>query len=198
MSKSDARVDAFVAGLTRWREETAALRAILLDCGLDEALKWGKPCYAHRGANVAIIQDFKDHCALLFFKGALLDDPSGLLRAQGRNTQAAMRMEFREVTEIIAMDSGIRALASEAVRAEEAGLKPAFPARHALDYPDELVAALRAQPDLRAAFEALTPGRQRAYVLHIAEAKRPETRRARIDRHADRIRRGLGLGLDAR
>jgi len=193
MSKPDARVDAYVAGLTRWREETSGLRDILLGCGLDEALKWGKPCYAHRGANVAIIQGFKDLCALLFFKGALLDDPAKLLRAQGKNTQAAMRLEFRGAAEVVSNDRQIRALVAEAVRAEDTGLRPAFPARHSLDYPEELTEALEAEPDLLEAFEALTPGRRRAYVMHFSDAQRPETRLARIARHAERIRRGLGL-----
>lgn len=193
MPKMNPKLDAFIARAKTWRAETEALRAILLDCGLDEALKWGKPCYAmNGGGNVAIIQSFKDFCALMFFKGTLLTRGGGLLVSQGENSQAALRAEFRSVAEIAQAEPALRACIAEAIAVEEAGLKVAFRKPSELVLPDELASRLEADPALDAAFHALTPGRQRSYVLHIAGAKRSETRAARVDRCAPAIRAGKG------
>lgn len=191
--KSYRDVDAYLADAGAWREEMAALRQVLLAAGLDEAVKWGKPCYSAAGGNVAIIQPFKTCLALMFFKGALLRDPQGVLRVQGANSQAAKRLEFTSVAEVEAAAPVARAYIAEAVALEKAGAKVDFAAKRALELPDELVNALDADPALAAAWAALTPGRQRAYVLHIAGAKQAATRAARIDRHRERILAGKGL-----
>lgn len=191
--KSYPDVDAYIADQGRWRAETVALRAVVQESGLSEAIKWGKPCYAHRGANVAIIQPFKPHLALMFFKGRLLADPGGLLVPQGANSQAAMRVEFASVDEVAAKADGVRALLADAVRVEEAGEKVDFGAREVPEMPPELVDAFDDDPDLRAAWDGLTPGRTRGYLLHFTGAKKPETRAARVARAAPRIMAGKGL-----
>ena len=174
------KVDAYVSRAERWRDETEALRAILLDCGLSEELKWGKPCYTFQGRNVVIIQGFKPHCALMFFKGALLRDPEGVLVEQGKNSQAARRMEFTEVGQVLAVEPTLKAYLAQAIEVEQAGLEVDFKAKRELVFPVELVDAFDENPDLGAAFDALTPGRQRAYVLHFSGAKKPATRATRI------------------
>lgn len=192
MSGQDPNVDAFLARATRWRAEMEALRAILLGCGLDESLKWGKPCYTFGGKNIAIIQPFKPHCALMFFKGALLTDTHGLLRRQGEHSQAAKRLEFTADAPVVA--SSVKAYVKQAIDVEKAGLSvsPAAAPR-ALDLPAELAARLKKDRRLAVAFAALTPGRQRAYAIHIAGAKQPATREARIEKCAPRILAGQGL-----
>ena len=184
-------VDAFVRHAKSWRAEIEAVRAIMLASGLDESLKWGKPCYALDGKNVAIIQAFKPHCALMFFKGTLLEDTHGLLREQGENTQSAMRLEFTSPSQIKA--SVVKAYVKQAIAVEQAGLKVAAPARRALELPDELTAALAKDGALAKAFAALTPGRQRAYAMHINGAKQAATRTARVEKYAPQIRAGKGL-----
>lgn len=192
MGVKDAAVDAFLARTTLWHAEMEALRAVLLGCGLDESLKWGKPCYAVNGANVAIIQPFKPHCALMFFKGALLKDTHGLLKRQGEHSQSAMRLEFNAELPVVA--SKVKAYVKQAIAVEKAGLsvKPAAAPR-ALDLPDELTARLKKDRALAAAFKALTPGRQRAYVIHVSGAKQAATRAARIEKCVPRILAGKGL-----
>lgn len=191
MAAPDPRVDAFLARAQTWRAELEALRAILLDCGLDEALKWGKPCYSSDGANLAILQPFKAHCALMFFKGALLEDTHGLLRSQGENTQSALRLEFRSAAEI--KKTVVKAYVRQAIAVEKAGLTVDFKAKRELVRPAELTAALAEDRALAKAFEALTPGRQRAYVMHFTGAKKAETRAARIAKCAPDILAGRGL-----
>ncbi len=184
-------VDAFMTRATLWRAEMEALRGILVASGLDESLKWGKPCYSVDGKNVAIIQPFKAHCALMFFKGALLADTHGLLRRQGPHSEAAKRLEFAASTPIVA--SKVKAYVTQAIAVEKAGLSiKAAAAPRTLDLPDELTARLKKDRRLAAAFAALTPGRQRAYAIHIADAKQPATREARIDTCAPRILAGKG------
>jgi uncharacterized protein YdeI (YjbR/CyaY-like superfamily) len=191
---SDARVDQYAARLGRWRDEFAALRSVLAETDLAEAFKWGKPCYTHAGKNVAIFQPFNDLCALLFFKGALLDDPEGLLREQGENTRSALRLEFRSKTDVTRAERAIRDLVADAIRVQEAGLRvrPAAPPT-ARDYPAELSALMDVDPSFRDAFERLTPGRRRGYLLHFNGAKQSATRAARIERVRDRIMEGFGL-----
>jgi len=190
LSRRDGKVDAFVGRATAWRGEIQKIRGILLDCGLDEALKWGKPCFMHGGANVAIIQPFKGHCALMFFKGALLDDTHGLLRSQGANTQSAMRLEFTREADI--KKTVVRAYVKEAIEVEESGREVAFTARDELELPDELTAVLEKDRKLKKAFDALTPGRKRGYVLHISGAKQSKTRTARVEACIPRILAGKG------
>lgn len=193
MTEKNPKVDAYVSRAERWRDQTEALRAILIDSGLDEELKWGKPCYTFQGRNVAIIQGFKRHCALMFFKGALLEDRDGVLVKQGENSQAAMRMEFTAVGQVSEMEATLRAYLAEAIEVEKAGLKVDFKEKRALVFPDELMDAFDENPDLRAAFDALTPGRQRAYNLHFSGAKKSATRAARIAKCTPRILEGKGL-----
>ena len=181
MTTTNPKVDAFVNRAKKWGAEIQKIRSILLECGLDEELKWGKPCYAVDGKNVAIIQPFEPHCALMFFKGALLKDTHGLLRRQGEHSQSAMRLEFNAESPVVA--SKVKAYVKQAIELEKAGLsvKPAA-APGALDLPDELTARLKKDRALAAAFKALTPGRQRAYVIHVSGAKQATTRAARIEK----------------
>lgn len=188
MSKPDPLVDDFARQTELWQAEVQALRSILRVSGLTEELKWRKPCYTLDGANVAIIQPFKKFCALMFFKGALLDDGHGLLRSQGKNTQSALRLEFRSEEEI---DPEIVAdYVRQAIVVEEAGLEVEFKARRELELPEELRSALNADSRLAEAFRSLTPGRQRSHVLHIGGAKQAKTRAARVEKCAVKILAG--------
>jgi uncharacterized protein YdeI (YjbR/CyaY-like superfamily) len=190
----DARVDEYRNGLAQWQKELDALRPTLLGAGLTEELKWRKPCYTHDGKNIVIFQPFKDMCALMFFKGALLDDPSGSLREQGEHSRSALRLEFRSVAEVKAAKATIGHLAADAMRVADAGLKVAkAPAPTDRDYPNELVAAMEDDAQFREAFESLTPGRQRGYLIHFTAAKQSATRQARIERYRDRILEGFGM-----
>jgi len=191
---SDSRVDEYAGRLERWRDEFAALRTILSDTELTEAFKWHKPCYTHAGKNIVIFQPFNDLCALMFFKGALLNDPNALLREQGENSRASLRLEFRSVADVTSMEGALRDLVADAIRVEQAGLrvkKPAPPTHR--DYPNELTALMEADSAFRDAFERLTPGRKRGYLLHFNGAKRSATRAARIERVRDRIMEGFGM-----
>lgn len=175
----------------RWRDEAIALRAILLGCGLSEELKWNKPCYASEGENICIIQRMKDFLALMFFKGRLVDDPEGLLREQGSNSRSAMRLEFTTVDGIEVAGGAIRALVASAVEVERKGLK--VEGGEVPDYPGELVDAFDEDQDFRAAFEDLTPGRQRGYLLHFNGAKQASTRADRIEKYRQHIFNGKGM-----
>jgi len=185
------KVDAFVGRAKAWRGEMQKLRTILLDCGLEEELKWGKPCYAFDGKNVAIIQPFKPHCALMFFKGALLKDTRGLLRSQGENTRSAMRLEFTSEAQVT--KAVVAPYVKQGIAVEKAGLKVDTKATRELELPDELTKVLKNDRKLAKAFHALTPGRQRAYVIHFAGAKKSETRTARIEKFVPRILAGMGI-----
>lgn len=191
MGLRDASVDAFVSRQKVWRSEIEKVRAVLLEAGLDEAIKWGKPCYAFEGKNVAIIQPFKEHCALLFFKGVLLEDTHGLLRSQGDSTQSALRLEFRREADV--KKSVLKSYVKQAIAVEKAGLKVEFRAAHELELPEELTAMMKKDKKLEKAFSSLTPGRKRAYVLHFAGAKQSATRVARIEKCTPKILAGLGM-----
>jgi uncharacterized protein YdeI (YjbR/CyaY-like superfamily) len=191
MSAQSSKVDAYVSRAQNWRGEIRILRSILLDCRLDEAMKWGKPCYMFGGANVAIIQPFKKHCSLMFFKGALLQDTHSLLRSQGENTQSAMRLEFNDERQI--KKGVVKSYVKQAIAVEEAGLEVDFKAKRELDLPEELTRILNRDRKLANAFHALTPGRQRGYVLHFTGAKQSKTRTARIEKCIPRILAGKGL-----
>lgn len=191
MTTPSSEVEAFVARAKNWQEEIQKLRSILLDCGLEEALKWGKPCYQFEGNKIAIIQPFKGHCALMFFKGALIQDEQGLLRSQGENTQSAMRLEFTGAEQV--KKATVKDYVKKAIAVEKAGLKVDFKAGRDLEHPEELDEILEKDHNLAKAFHALTPGRQRGYLLHFKAAKQSKTRTARIERWAPRILEGKGM-----
>ena len=191
MSTHNPKVDAFVARAKAWRDEMQKIRGVLLECGLDEEIKWGKPCFSFEGANIAILQPFKDFCSLMFFKGALLEDKHGLLRSQGENTQSALRLEFASAAQV--SKAALRSYVKQAIAVEKAGLKVDFKAKRELELPAELTQALKKDRKLAKAFAALTPGRQRSHVMHIAAAKQPQTRTARVEKCASKIMAGLGM-----
>jgi uncharacterized protein YdeI (YjbR/CyaY-like superfamily) len=184
-------VDASIDRSRMWNAEMAALRAILLDSGLTEAIKWGKPCYGNDGKNIAIMQEMNDFLALMFFKGALLNDPAGVLRSQGPNSRSALRMEFTSVDDVTRLRDTVATYVEEAIAVEAAGLEVG-PAPE-LVLVEQLQQCLDADPALRTAFEALTPGRQREYNLNVSDAKQPSTRSARVAKYAPRILQGKGL-----
>lgn len=189
--ETNPKVDAFIGRQDQWVEEMTALQPILLESGLTPEIKWGKPCYAHDGRNIAIFQPMKGFLSLMFFKGALLDDPAGLLRDQGENTRSAKRLEFTSVDQVTEQADIIRDYVADAIEVEDKGLT----VEPAPESPlcEELARRLEADPALRAAFEALTPGRRREYDLHIGGAKKAETREARIDKCAPKILAGKGF-----
>ena len=192
MKRTNPKVDLFLSQNPEWREESRRLRAISLACGLTEELKWGKPCYTYQGSNVVIIQGFKECCALLFCKGALLKDPEGILEKPGENTQGGRRIRFTQVRDIGAMMPVLRAYILEAIAAEKSGLKVDYkPAPEPM--PKELQEKFDHHRALKAAFEGLTPGRQRAYILYFSGAKQSMTRESRIDKCTRRILEGRGL-----
>ena len=189
--KKHADVDEFLADATTWKSVATRLRKTLAKLELDEAIKWGKPCYSHGGNNIAIIQPFKEFLALMFFKGALLDDPDGLLEEQGENTRSARRLCFTTVADVRRMEAAIVALVRSAIGVEREGKR--LPERPELVLAEELQSRLDGDARLRAAFEKLTPGRQREYNLFISGAKQSKTRAARVDKHVERILSGKGM-----
>ena len=189
--ETNPTVDAFIGRQDQWQAEMTALRPVLLGSGLSEEIKWGKPCFSHEGRNIAIFQPMKGFLSLMFFKGALLEDPAGLLRSQGPNSRSALRLEFTSVQQVADQADIVKDYVAEAIEVEDKGLQ-VEPAPE-LEVCDELAARLEADPDLRAAFEGLTPGRQREYNLHFSDAKKAETRDARIDKYADKILAGKGF-----
>lgn len=190
---TNPKVDRHLAKVTRWGAELAALREIALGCGLSEELKWGHPCYTLGEKNVILLHGFKEYCAVLFFKGALLEDPRGLLVQQTKNVQAARQLRFTSLAEVTSRARALRAFVKQAVAVEKAG--KAVPRKETGDFdvPAELEAAFRRAPALKRAFGALTPGRQRAYLLHFGGAKQSATRAARVEKHRARILAGKGL-----
>lgn len=190
--KTNPKVDTYFDQQQDWREETKAPRQIVLACGLTEELKWGQPCYGIDGANVVIIHGFKDYCALLFFKGALMKDPDGLLTRQTENVQSGRQIRFTGADEINRMTDTLTAYVEEAVAVEKAGLKVAYRKTEDFPVPEEFQMRLDADASLKTAFEALTPGRQRAYLLHFAGAKQSRTRESRIEKSMPAIFAGKG------
>lgn len=193
MSENNPAVDAWVAKAKAWHDEVATLRAILLDSGMTEDFKWGKPCYAHAGSNVVLIMPLKDTCALLFTKGALVKDPKGLLVQPGENSQSARQMRFTSLSEITRLEKPLKAILEEALAVEVAGLKVAFKKSADLVYPKEFQDKLDKNSALREAFRALTPGRQRQYHMHFTGAKLAATRESRVDKAIPLILDGMGL-----
>lgn len=176
-----------------WQPELRALRRIALSCGLREEVKWGVPCYTFEGNNVLIVSAFKDHASLSFFKGALLEDPLGLLQKPGENSQAARVFRLSDAQALAELEPALKAYIFEAIEVERAGLRVDFKAKDTLLLPDELLQKFEEDPAFQAAFEALTPGRQRGYVLHISAAKQSKTRAARVEKCAPRIFEGKGM-----
>ncbi|SFW73661.1 YdeI/OmpD-associated family protein [Chitinophaga sancti] len=175
-----------------WEKETEKLRKIVLDCGLNEETKWGKPCFDYEGRNIVIIQGFKDYCALLFFKGALLADPDAILVKTGENTQVGRQARFNSVKEITQVATSLKACIFEAIAVEKAGLKVDTKKTPVL-IPEELEVYFEQQPKLKKAFEGLTPGRQKAYVFFFSGARQAKTRMARIEKYIPRILAGKGM-----
>jgi uncharacterized protein YdeI (YjbR/CyaY-like superfamily) len=188
---ANPRVDAYIERSDKWSAEMAGLRSILLGCGLTEEIKWGKPCYSHDGRNILILQEMKDFLALMFFKGALMSDPDGALEEQGPNSRSARRMRFTSVEDVARRADTVKAYVTAAIDVEEAGLDVG-PAPE-LVLVEELQRRLDADPALKAAFEALTPGRQREYNLHFSGAKQAPTREARVEKQAQKILDGKGF-----
>ncbi|MEK5407642.1 DUF1801 domain-containing protein [Paenibacillus sp. FSL W8-0439] len=187
------KVDVYLGKVNKWKAEMEKLRAIMLDCQLTEELKWGKPCYMFQNSNIAIIQGFKEHCALMFFKGALLKDPNGILIKPGEDTQAGRQIRFTNVEEIVEMETILKAYIIEAVEVEKAGLKVDFKKNTELIFPEEFQAKLDENPALKTAFAALTPGRQRAYIMHFSAPKQSKTRESRVEKCMQDILNGKGL-----
>ncbi|HEV2268684.1 MAG TPA: DUF1801 domain-containing protein [Steroidobacteraceae bacterium] len=177
----------------RWSGEYAALRQLCLASGLNEELKWGQACYDLNGSNVVLIHGFKDYCALLFVKGVLLKDPKGILIQQTKNVQAARQIRFTSLADIKKQRAAVAAYIREAIAVEKSGAKVKLKSAEEFDVPDEFRLRLADDPELAAAFYALTPGRQKGYLLHFAAAKQSATRAARVEKHAPRILQGLGL-----
>lgn len=187
------KVDQFLSRTKHWREEFEKLRPIILDCGLTEELKWGQPCYALEKSNIVLMHGFKEYCALLFFKGALLSDPKGILIQQTENVQSARQIRFTSVREITKMATVLKAYIREAIEVEKAGLKVNYKKTADFTIPGEFQNRLDATPALKTAFAALTPGRQRAYLFYFSAAKQSKTRDARIDKYIPQILKGKGL-----
>lgn len=187
------KVDTFIDKAQQWKKELKKLRMIILDCGLTEELKWGSPCYTYQGNNVTIIGELKTSCVLSFFKGALLNDPNDLLIKPGENTQGARIIPFASLAEIVQLEPVLKAYIYEAIEIEKAGLKVNFKAKNELSLPSELQTKFKKMPALKTAFHALTPGRQRAYILHFGAAKQSKTREARIEKYIQKILNGKGI-----
>lgn len=186
------KVDWFFDKDTRWQEEYGKLRTICLACGLTEELKWGQPCYTLGKSNIVLIHGFKEYCALLFFKGTLLSDPNGILIQQTENVQVPRQMRFTNAEEIAGSATAIRQYIHEAIEVEKAGLKVELKKTEDFKVPEEFQYKLNHIPALKAAFEALTPGRQRGYLFHFSQPKRSETRTARVEKFIPKILAGKG------
>ncbi|SHI29976.1 Uncharacterized conserved protein YdeI, YjbR/CyaY-like superfamily, DUF1801 family [Hymenobacter daecheongensis DSM 21074] len=187
------KVDFYFTKAGKWLEAIEHLRTFVLDCGLAEELKWGVPCYTFQSRNVVLLHVFKDYCALLFIKGALLRDPNGLLIQQTANTQAARQLRFTSVQQVVASEALVKAYIEEAVAVEKSGLKVAFKTPEEFALPDELASKLAGNAALKSAFYGLTPGRQRAYILYFSAPKQAQTRAARVEKSVPHILNGIGL-----
>ena len=187
------KVDFYFSKANKWQEEIRRLRTIVLSCGLDEELKWGCPCYTFDKTNIVLIHVFKEYCALLFFKGALLDDAEGILVQQTKNVQVARQIRFTSVREIVQMKSILKAYIFEAIEVEKSGLKPTLKKTEQYGIPEEFQKKLDKTPALKSAFKALTPGRQRGYILYFAAPKQSKTRASRIEKSMKQILNGKGL-----
>src|SRR5687767_12653132 len=193
MNKMNPKVDFYFSKTKKWQKELEQLRIIVLDCGLTEELKWGVPCYTFQKSNIVLIHDFKEYCAILFFKGALLTDPNGILIQQTENVQAARQIRFTHVREIVKMATTLKAYIFEAIEVEKAGLKVNFRKAAEFKIPEEFQNKLDKIPALKTAFKALTPGRQRGYILYFSAPKQSKTRESRVEKYIQQILKGKGL-----
>jgi uncharacterized protein YdeI (YjbR/CyaY-like superfamily) len=193
MNNMNPKVDFFFSKETKWQKEFEQLRKIILDCGLTEELKWGQACYTLQNKNIVLIHGFKEYCAMLFFKGALLNDPEGLLIQQTENVQSARQIRFTTVKEIAKMKAILKAYVFEAIEVEKAGLKVKLKKTSEFKMPEEFQNVLNKKPKVKKAFQALTPGRQRAYLFYFSQPKQSKTREARIEKSIPQILIGKGL-----
>jgi uncharacterized protein YdeI (YjbR/CyaY-like superfamily) len=192
-NSKNPKVDEFLSKAEKWREEFEKLRMIVLDCQLTEEFKWGFPCYTYQTKNVVLIHGFKEYCALLFIKGSLLSDPNGILIRQTENVQAGRQIRFTNVREIAGMESVIKKYIYKAIEIEKSGVEVDFKKNTEFVIPDELQNRFDEITALKTAFEALTPGRQRAYIMYFSEPKQPKTRVSRIEKYVQQILSGKGL-----
>ena len=193
MNNMNPKVDFYFIKEKKWQEELEKLRMIILDCQLTEELKWGVPCYTFQKSNIVLIHVFKEYCAILFVKGALLKDARGILITQTENVQAARQIRFTNVQEIVEMETILKAYIYEAIEVEKAGLKVNYKKATEFSIPDEFQNKLDENPALKTAFGALTPGRQRAYLLYFSASKQSKTREARVEKYMQQILNGKGL-----
>ena len=193
MNNTNPKVDFYFIKEKKWQKEIEKLRTIILDCDLTEELKWGVPCYTFQKSNIALIHVFKEYCAVLFVKGALLKDPEGILIQQTENVQAARQLRFTNLQEIVELKPIIKAYIDEAIEVEKSGLKVIYKKTEEFSIPDEFQKKLDDNPALDEAFYALTPGRQRAYLLYFSAAKQSQTREARVEKYTQQILAGKGL-----
>ena len=187
------KIDSVIRKAGKWQEEVEKLRKVILGCGLTEELKWGVPCYTFQKGNIVLIHWFKDYCALLFFKGALLKDANGILIQQTENVQAARQIRFTNVQEVVEKESILKAYVREAIAVEKAGLKVIYKKTSDFAIPEEFQRRLDENPALRTTFDALTPGRQRAYIFYFSQPRQSKTRESRIEKCINRILDGKGL-----
>jgi len=191
------KVDWFFTKDTKWQKEYEKLRMIILDCGLTEELKWGCPCYTFQNTNIVLIHGFKEYCAILFFKGALLNDPNGILIQQTKNVQSARQIRFTPanggIREIVKLERILKAYIYEAIELEKAGLKVKLKKTSEYKIPEEFQKQLNKIPALKTAFDALTPGRQRAYIFYFSQPKQSKTRESRVEKYMQQILKGKGL-----
>jgi len=193
MNAVNPKVDFYFSKANKWQEEIRKLRAIILDCGLTEALKWGCPCYTFQTSNIVLIHVFKEYCAVLFFKGVLLKDTNGILIQQTKNVQTARQVRFTNIKEIVKMQSILKAYIYEAIEVEKAGLKVDLKPATAFAIAEEFKIKLDKMPALKKAFYTLTPGRQRAYLLHFSAPKLSKTRESRVEKYMPESLKGKGL-----
>jgi len=193
MNGMNPKVEFFFNNAEKWQEEYEKLRMIVLDCGLTEELKWGCPCYTFQKGNIVLIHGFKEYCALLFFKGSLLHDANGILIQQTENVQAGRQIRFTNLREIVELEPILKAYVYEAIEMEKAGLEVSFKKHADYTIPEELQQKFDEIPLLKKAFEALTPGRQRGYMLHFSAPKQSKTRESRIEKCIEQILNGKGL-----
>ena len=192
-SEMNPKVDWYFSKAQKWQKEIEQLRMIVLDCGLNEELKWGCPCYTFQKKNIVLIHVFKEYCAFLFFKGSLLNDPNGILIQQTKNVQVARQIRFTNVREIVKMEKILKAYIYEAIEVDKVGLKVNLKKTAEFAMPEEFQKKLNKNSALKTAFYALTPGRQRGYLLHFAAPKQSKTREARVEKYMKQILNGKGL-----
>ena len=192
-SVTNPKVDWFFDKATQWQKEYEKLRMIILECGLTEELKWGCPCYQFEKRNIVLIHGFKEYCALLFFKGALMADADGILIQQTENVQSARQIRFTSARQIVKMERILKAYVYEAIEVERAGLQVKYKKTKDFKIPEEFQSKLNKMPALKTAFDKLTPGRQKAYIFYFSQAKQTKTREARVEKYLKQILKGKGL-----